>query len=239
MANEHFDKAALKAAIGGWYDCLSAPVIESTIGIVHSIQALRDGGIVVYPAQQDMFRALRMTQPDQVKCVILGQDPYHGAGQANGLAFSVPDGCPLPPSLRNIYKELSADMGCPVPRTGDLSGWAQQGVLLLNSILTVEEKKPGKHARFGWQKFTESVIRASFLLPQPVAFLVWGKSALDSISAVYGEFDRPPEKKGLFTTTHPSPLSAYRGFFGSRTFTKGNCFLTENGAAPVKWDVLL
>ena len=237
--NYNFGPVEFKIAIGGWHDHISESIAKSAIDITNYIQALRDDGFVIYPAQQDIFRAVRITQPEQVKCVILGQDPYHGYGQANGLAFSVPINCPLPPSLRNIYKELSDDIGCPIPQTGDLSNWAQQGVLLLNSVLTVEEKKPGSHSKLGWQMFTRSIIRALFLLPQPIAFFVWGKSAYDIISSVYSEFDRPPEKKEMFITTHPSPLSAYRGFLGSGMFSKGNRFLVENGVAPVKWDALI
>ncbi len=228
-----FDRAALRAAIGKWYDLLPEAVLDKTVAIADQVQQRRDAGETVYPPRPETFRALAITQPDQVKCVILGQDPYHGPGQANGLAFSVAPDCKIPPSLRNIYKELAADTGCAIPKNGDLTGWAEQGVLLLNAALSVEEKKPGSHAGLGWQELTAAVLHVLMELPQPIVFLLWGRFAADAAKAA-GK-GCAMEKKLLLTAAHPSPLSASHGFFGCRPFSQANAFLTENGVSPVQW----
>lgn len=177
----------------------------------------------VYPPREQLFTALRLTPPERTRCVILGQDPYHEPNQAMGLAFSVPDGTPLPPSLRNIYKELESDLG--VVRTGgDLTDWAQQGVLLLNATLSVEQGRANSHASFGWQKLTDAVILAAASLPQKPVFVLWGGYAGKKAALL------PPDTSVLLSA-HPSPLSAYRGFFGSRPFSRVNALLSE----PIRW----
>ncbi len=184
----------------------------------------------VYPPREDLFAAFRLTPPEQVRVVILGQDPYHEPNQAMGLSFSVPQGVPLPKSLVNIYKELSSDLGISPPSHGDLSAWAQQGVFLLNSVLTVEAHRAGSHKSFGWEKFTDAVISATNRLEQPMAFLLWGNYAIRKAALIQSEAPRL-----VLTGVHPSPLSAYRGFFGSRPFSRINDFLTEQGQPPIRW----
>ena len=184
----------------------------------------------VYPPRDNLFAAFRLTPPEQVRVVILGQDPYHEPNQAMGLSFSVPQGVPLPKSLVNIYKELSSDLGISPPSHGDLTGWARQGVFLLNSVLTVEAHKAGSHKSFGWEKFTDAVIRATNCLEQPMAFLLWGNYAIKKAALIQSEAPRL-----VLTGVHPSPLSAYRGFFGSRPFSQINDFLMEQGQAPIRW----
>ena len=219
----------------------------------------------VYPPRADWFAALRLTPPERVRAVILGQDPYHGPGQAMGLAFSVPEGVPLPPSLRNIYKELESDLGRPAPKDGDLTFWAEQGVLLLNTVLTVAGGRANSHKNLGWQRLTREILAAAARLPQPVAFVLWGAPAQRAFAEAAGGRDQAAESKEaapatgrrvpergaalnsqfstlnsqfprlILTAPHPSPLSAYRGFFGSRPFSRINEFLTANGEAPIRW----
>ena len=207
----------------------------------------------VYPPRADWFAAFRLTPPDRVRAVILGQDPYHGPGQAHGLAFSVSAGVKLPPSLRNIFRELEADLGRPAPRTGDLTFWAEQGVLLLNTVLTVEAGRANSHSGLGWQAFTDEVIAAVARLPQPVAFVLWGEPAKRAWERAAGKsrYDNSetsgtilnspfsilnsPAPRLILSAPHPSPLSAYRGFFGSRPFSEINAFLTDCGEAPIRW----
>lgn len=188
----------------------------------------------VYPPRADWFAAFRLTPPDRVRAVILGQDPYHGPGQAHGLAFSVPEGVKLPPSLRNIFRELEADLGLPAPQSGDLTGWARQGVLLLNTVLTVEEGKANSHSRFGWQAFTDEVFAALVRLPQPMAFVLWGAPAQRAFARA-AETAPKAGPRLILQAPHPSPLSAYRGFFGSRPFSRINDFLTACGAPAIRW----
>lgn len=201
---------------------------------------------VVYPPRKDWFAALRLTAPERVRAVILGQDPYHEPDQAMGLAFSVRPGVKHPPSLRNIFRELSADLQVPPPQCGDLTCWAEQGVLLLNTVLTVEKGKANSHSRFGWQAFTDEILSALVCLPQPIAFVLWGSPAQRAFA--HGTEGREPETpetqdpavsisgpRLILKAPHPSPLSAYRGFFGSRPFSQINAFLTQNGEAPIDW----
>ena len=178
----------------------------------------------VYPPEDRLFEALRLTPPERVRCVILGQDPYHEPEQAMGLAFSVPEGVALPPSLRNIYKELESDLGV-VRSGGDLSDWAEQGVLLLNATLSVERGKANSHAAFGWQKLTDAIILAAAALPQRPVFVLWGGFAGKKAALL-------PEDSRVLLSAHPSPLSAYRGFFGSKPFSKVNALLGENA---IRW----
>ena len=184
----------------------------------------------VYPPEGDLFRAFSLCPPERVRAVILGQDPYHEPGQAMGLAFSVPDGVPLPPSLRNIYKELALDLGVTPPPSGDLTRWARQGVLLLNTVLTVERGRANSHAKYGWQTFTDDAIAAAGSLPQPVAFILWGAQAQKKRGLIADAGARL-----VIESAHPSPLSSYRGFFGSRPFSQVNAFLREHGAGEIAW----
>ena len=184
----------------------------------------------VYPPREELFAAFRMTPPEAVRVVILGQDPYHEPGQANGLAFSVKPGVKLPPSLRNILTELQADCGVTPMEGGDLTAWARQGVFLLNSSLSVEAGKAASHQAFGWQTFTDAAVRAVAALPQPVAFVLWGSQAQKKRPLLQSAAPRL-----VLCAPHPSPLSSDRGFFGSRPFSQINAFLQENGEQPVDW----
>lgn len=187
----------------------------------------------VYPPAQQLFAAFERTPPACVRAVILGQDPYHEPGQANGLAFSVSRGVKLPPSLQNIYKELEADLGVPAAKSGDLTSWAQQGVFLLNTVLSVRAHAANSHKDFGWQSFTDAVIAALAELPQPVAFVLWGAQAQKKAALV----EKSPYPRLVLQSPHPSPLSAYRGFFGSRPFSQINAFLVSYGFSPVDWKI--
>lgn len=187
----------------------------------------------VYPPAQQLFAAFERTPPTCVRAVILGQDPYHEPGQANGLAFSVSRGVKLPPSLQNIYKELEADLGVPAAKSGDLTSWAQQGVFLLNTVLSVRAHAANSHKDFGWQSFTDAVIAALAELPQPVAFVLWGAQAQKRAALV----EKSPYPRLVLQSPHPSPLSAYRGFFGSRPFSQINAFLVSYGFSPVDWKI--
>ena len=184
----------------------------------------------VYPPREALFAAFRLTPPEAVRAVILGQDPYHEPGQANGLAFSVNPGVKLPPSLRNIFTELHTDLGLPQPSGGDLTPWAERGVLLLNTVLTVGRGAANSHAAWGWQRFTDAVLAAMAALPQPVAFVLWGSQAQKKRPLLQSAAPRL-----VLCAPHPSPLSSYRGFFGSRPFSQINAFLQENGEQPVDW----
>lgn len=186
----------------------------------------------VYPDMYHIFEALKLTPPEQVKVVILGQDPYHGKGQAHGLSFSVQDGVAFPPSLRNIFEELSLEYGIAPPDSGDLSDWAKQGVLLLNATLTVREAAPMSHAKKGWEQVTDAVIKECAKLNQPVVYLLWGNSA-----RAKKVFVTDRERQLVLETVHPSPLSAHRGFFGCGHFKKANEFLISHGVTPIDWDL--
>ena len=185
----------------------------------------------VYPPAQQLFAAFERTPPTCVRAVILGQDPYHEPGQANGLAFSVNPGVKLPPSLRNIFAELQSDCDITPPDSGDLTTWARQGVFLLNSSLSVEAGKAASHKDFGWQTFTDAVVQRLAALPQPVAFVLWGAHAQKK--AVIAA--RSPYPRLVLQAPHPSPLSAYRGFFGSRPFSQINAFLAQHGQKQIDW----
>ena len=187
----------------------------------------------VFPTREAIFSAFELTPPERVRVVILGQDPYHEPGQANGLAFSVNPGIKLPPSLQNIYKELESDLGIPAVKTGDLTPWARQGVFLLNTVLSVQAHKANSHKDFGWQAFTDAVIAALGSLPQPVACILWGAQAQKKAAIIrQGAYPRL-----ILESPHPSPLSAYRGFFGSRPFSKVNAFLLSCGFPAIDWKI--
>ncbi|MDE7462426.1 MAG: uracil-DNA glycosylase [Muribaculaceae bacterium] len=183
----------------------------------------------VYPPASRIFAAFDASPFDKTKVVIIGQDPYHGPGQANGLAFSVNPGIPFPPSLRNILTEVSTDTGAPIPESGDLSRWAEQGVLLLNTSLTVREGAPKSHSGIGWENLTDAAVRALSDKREGLVFLLWGSDAIRKGSYI----DR--SKHLVLTSPHPSPLSAYRGFFGNHHFSKANEWLKAHGETPIKW----
>ena len=191
--------------------------------------AEREAGKRIFPAGSNWFRALDLTPLDQVKVVILGQDPYHGPGQAHGLCFSVPNGVRPPPSLVNIYKELESDLGIRRPAHGFLEHWARQGVLLLNSVLTVEMGIAASHRDRGWERFTDAVIRAVNAKRDPVVFMLWGSYAQKKASFV------DTSRHLVLKAAHPSPLSAHNGFLGCRHFSKANAFLESRGLAPIDW----
>jgi uracil-DNA glycosylase len=194
---------------------------------------LRDeyGAKTIYPDKYSIFEALRLTPYEGVKVVVLGQDPYHGPGQAHGLAFSVQPRVEIPPSLMNIYKELQTDLGCRIPNNGCLIPWARQGVLLLNASLTVEAFRAKSHRNRGWEFFTDAVVSLLDKKTHPVVFLLWGNNAREKASAVANPLHL------LLAAPHPSPLSASRGFFGCRHFSRANEFLQENGLTPVDWQI--
>jgi len=193
----------------------------------------KEAGARIFPRGADWFNALALTPLPAVRAVVLGQDPYHGPGQAHGLCFSVLPGVPPPPSLVNIFKELHGDLGLPRPRHGHLDHWARQGVLLLNSVLTVEMGKAGAHANRGWERFTDAVIAGVAEQEAPVAFLLWGSYAQKKAG-----FIRDVAQGGrhlVLRAPHPSPLSAHNGFFGCRHFSRANDFLAENGRGVIDW----
>lgn len=200
--------------------------------ILQQVQAARSAGKIVYPPVRDIFNAFKLTEFDQIKVVILGQDPYHRPGQAHGLSFSVPFGVRPPPSLLNMYKELANEYAdFQIPSHGNLTQWAEQGVLLLNSVLTVEEGQPNSHANFGWEKFTDKVIAVLNEHREHLVFLLWGSHAQKK-----GQFiDRA--KHCVLTAVHPSPLSAHRGFFGCGHFAKANDYLQAHQMTPIRWQL--
>jgi uracil-DNA glycosylase len=183
----------------------------------------------IYPAGPLIFNAFNQTPFDKVRVVILGQDPYHGPGQAHGLAFSVQDGVPMPPSLKNIFKELKSDLDVELPETGNLTKWAERGVFLLNSVLTVQKSNPGSHAKKGWETFTDSVIKILSDIKVNLVFLLWGNYAISKENLIN-------EKKHLILKApHPSPFSADRGFFGCKHFSKSNVYLSKNKISTINW----
>lgn len=188
-----------------------------------------DPSVKVYPPGRDIFAAFDASPFSDTKVVIIGQDPYHGPGQANGLCFSVAPGVPMPPSLINIFKEVNADTGAPMPADGDLSRWAKQGVLLLNSSLTVKEHQPKSHSGIGWETFTDAAVDALANSRDNLVFLLWGSDAIRKGAKI----DR--NRHLVLTSPHPSPLSAHRGFFGNHHFSKANEYLIAHGKTPINW----
>ena len=186
---------------------------------------------VVYPPSDDIFNALHLTPLSDVKVLILGQDPYHEPHQAHGLSFSVQPGVDAPPSLVNIYKELGDDLGCYMPNNGYLKKWADQGVLLLNTLLTVRAHEAYSHQNHGWEQFTDAIIQAVNEQDRPIVYMLWGKPAQSKMKML----NNP--KHLVLTAPHPSPLSAYRGFFGCKHFSKANEFLVKNGLEPIDWQI--
>ena len=199
--------------------------------ISHHIKTERSQGKIIYPPGSKIFNAFNTTPVDKVKVVILGQDPYHGPGQAHGLCFSVQNGVPAPPSLLNIFKELQDDIGVPIPNHGNLTHWAQQGVFLLNASLTVRAGEPMSHSKIGWAAFTDTVIKKISELKVHVVFILWGKFAQEKRILI------DESKHCILRSVHPSPLSAYGGFFGCKHFSKTNEYLTKNGIDPIDWSL--
>ncbi len=197
--------------------------------IVNFIKTEKAAGKTIYPPGQLIFNAFNTTPFDRVKVVILGQDPYHGPGQAHGLSFSVPRGIPPPPSLNNIFKELQADIGVSPPNHGNLTHWAEQGVLLLNASLTVRANEPMSHANIGWAIFTDTVISKISTLKKKVVFILWGKFAQEKQALI------DETRHHLLKAAHPSPFSADKGFFGCRHFSKTNAYLVKEGIDPIDW----
>ena len=212
-----------------WKEILSAefskPYFEELVAFVK--QEYASG--MVYPAGRNIFRAFDKCPFERLKVVIIGQDPYHGEGQANGLCFSVNEGVPVPPSLQNILKEVFDDVGKPVPASGELDRWAEQGVLLLNSVLTVRAQSAASHAGRGWEQFTDAVVRAIAERKQGVVYMLWGNYAQRKGAIA------DPTKNLILKAVHPSPLSAYRGFFGCRHFSATNAYLVSQGKEPIEW----
>jgi len=196
--------------------------------IGHRLGAEFDAGLSIYPPMHEVFLALLKTSPEQVRVVLLGQDPYHG-GQAHGLCFSVRDGHRFPPTLKNIFRELIEDVGVPEPANGDLTSWADQGVLLLNSFLTVRAGSAGSHEKLGWSQFTDLIMQAVSEGTQPTVFILWGNFAASKKKFINGK------RHLIIESPHPSPLSSYRGFIGSKPFSRCNQFLCEQGRGEVNW----
>lgn len=190
-------------------------------------------GYKVYPPESLVFHAFLQTPFDKVKVVIVGQDPYHGERQAHGLSFSVPDGVAVPPSLQNVFKELKDDLGIAVRKGGCLESWAKEGVLLLNATLTVRAKNPKSHYGKGWERFTDAVIRSLLQKEEPIVFLLWGKSAQEKCAHILEGAGKTSHL--VLCAAHPSPYSAYNGFFGCRHFSQANAFLEKHGRTPIDW----
>lgn len=201
------------------------------LSILDFLEKEHELGKIIYPAQSDIFNAITLTPFSDIKVVIIGQDPYHNPDQAHGLSFSVRKGIKPPPSLQNIFKELHSDCHIPIPSHGCLESWAKQGVLLLNSILTVEENKPQSHAKIGWEQFTDAIIQQSNQHPEPIVYLLWGAHAQKKAALI------DDKKHLILTAPHPSPLSAHRGFLGCKHFSKANAFLKKSGRIPIVWEI--
>lgn len=215
-----------------WLDALSDEFQKEYYRKLYQFVKEEYSKTVVYPPAEDIFNALHYTPLSKVKVLVLGQDPYHNENQAHGLSFSVlPSQPEIPPSLQNIYKELHDDLGCDIPNHGYLKKWADQGVLMLNTVLTVRAHQPNSHQKHGWEEFTDAIIRALNKQDRPIVYLLWGKPAQTKIKML----DNP--KHLILTAPHPSPLSAYRGFFGCRHFSQTNDFLEKNGITPIDWQI--
>lgn len=215
-----------------WYPVLKEELEKPYIQNLKTfLEEEKKEGQVIFPPESQIFNAFLQTPFDQVKVVLMGQDPYHGQGQAHGLCFSVPEGVRFPPSLRNIFLELKKDVGVE-KRSSDLSSWARQGVLLLNAILTVREGAAASHHKRGWEQFTDAVIRVLSEKKEPIVFLLWGRYAQEKCVHFAARQDRPHL---ILKAAHPSPLSAHNGFLGCGHFSKTNAFLKEKGMTPIDW----
>lgn len=207
-------------------DEFDQPYFTDIVAILHKE---KKSGEIIYPPGNLIFNAFDKTPFDRVKCVILGQDPYHGPGQAHGLCFSVNDGIKPPPSLVNIFKELKSDLGIPIPTTGNLTPWTQQGVFLLNAMLTVKARQPASHSKIGWEQFTNTVIRRLSERREGIIFLLWGRFAQNKQALI------DTSRHHVLTAAHPSPFSAANGFFGCKHFSKTNDLLQKEGKSPIVW----
>lgn len=235
------DERTKEKNLKDWMNLCPKPVQQFTEQVYTNINDMRNNGKEIFPAQENIYAALELVNPSDVKVVIIGQDPYHEPNQAMGLAFSVPDGTPIPRSLQNIYKELSSDIGCSIPASGNLTRWAEQGVLLLNTVLTVEAHKANSHKYKGWQAFTSTILSAVVKTDKPVVFICWGAQADNTLIKVLDETWGLDSNKCIIRSTHPSPLSAnkstklYPSFTGSRPFSKTNEWLKEHGESEIDW----
>lgn len=224
-----------------WSSLLPQELNDKAYALAERMRTEFEDGEDIYPPRKKIFRALQLTTPDNLKICVVGQDPYHTPGQADGLAFSTPTGRSIQPSLQNIFKELQDDLGLTPPQYGDLSRWAEQGVLLLNTSLTVYRGRPGSCLDWGWDEFTRAVFMGALELPKPVVFMLWGAKAMNFLAGA--NFDAHPDKLAI-CSSHPSPFSAARGtsrcpaFLGSRPFSRANRFLTDHGVAPVDWNLV-
>lgn len=217
-----------------WKAALGDELTSSYMQDLHLFLAKeRQQGATIFPPESLILNAFWKTPFSKVKVVILGQDPYHGLGQAHGLSFSVPNGVPAPRSLNNIYKEMETDLGIPTPKHGCLNRWAEQGVLLLNTVLTVRKEEAFSHRKKGWERFTDRVIELLAKSPNPMVFLLWGNAAQEKCKTV---LSRPASNHLVLSAPHPSPLSAHQGFFGSRPFSQINAFLKAQGLEPIDWN---
>lgn len=219
-------------ALGGGWDELLAPLFADERYLkIREFLKQEYSTKTIYPDMYDLYNCFRMTPVNQIKCVILGQDPYHEPGQAHGLCFSVKPGVPLPPSLQNIFKEIQTDLNITQPNQGDLTKWAQRGVLLLNTTLTVRAHQANSHANCGWAWFTDSVIKLISDHTKNTVFLLWGSNARSKAPLI------DSKRHLILQCAHPSPLSSYRGFFGCHHFSRTNEYLTHNNRAPIDWDL--
>lgn len=216
-----------------WYQVLKEVIQSEPIQTLKAfLEEEKKNGYTVYPPEKLVFNAFLQTPYEKVKVVLMGQDPYHGPNQAEGLCFSVPSGIPFPPSLKNIFKELQDDLGLPIPQSGSLLPWAKQGVLLLNATLTVRKNSPLSHHGKGWEYFTDAVVEKLVLREDPLVFVLWGRSAQEKIEKFFNNAKHP---HALLKAAHPSPYSAYNGFFGCRHFSKINEYLKTFGKEPIDW----
>lgn len=213
-----------------WHQFFNQTNLEQEIQIVmNKVKSFKKTGAIIFPLESNVFKAFDLCEYDKLSVVILGQDPYHGEGQAHGLAFSVPDEQALPPSLKNIFKELNDDLHIPIPKNGNLESWARQGVLLLNSVLTVESNKAGSHRNIGWEKITDQIIQKLSQQKENVVFILWGNYAINKLHLI------DQSKHLVLSAAHPSPLSAYKGFFGCRHFSKANAYLKSHNKPEILW----
>jgi len=219
-------------SVGDWKEILSGiPEQEYFVKLLNFLNKECAKNKVIFPPKEQWFKAFELTSFNDTQVVILGQDPYHGKGQAQGLSFSVKENIPIPPSLRNIFKELQSDLGCTIPNNGNLTAWAENGVLLLNSVLTVEINSPGSHANRGWETFTDSVIEILSKNKNNLVFMLWGAYAQKKRNLI------DSEKHLILTSPHPSPFSAHTGFFGCKHFSQANKYLQSHGHQLINWEL--
>ncbi len=222
----------MSAISNDWLEAINSEFHKPYYKELYSFVKEEYSKTVVYPPSEDIFNALHLTPLKDVKVLILGQDPYHGENQAHGLSFSVlPTQKDIPPSLQNIYKELNSDLGCYIPNNGYLEKWAKQGVLLLNTVLTVRAHQANSHQGKGWEQFTDAIIQAVNAQDRPVVYMLWGNPAQRKIPMLTNP------KHLILKAPHPSPLSAYRGFFGCKHFSQANAFLEQHGIEPIDWQI--